>query len=370
VLLALVRALLLLVHHDEAEVAQGRQDRVAHPHEEGRIVVEEPHHVPHPLRGVEAGVAHGHLPGEAPLQAGQEPGGEADLGHQPEDPPARGQHPLRQLQVDLGLAGARHPEEEVDPEGPQGDPGHGRLLLGVEDHPPVRGLPAPGAQEVQALGALHQTAPLQGRQDGGRHLGPLQELLLEEGAPGGLQDLQGPGLGGGGPPRGRGLRAPHGPVPGPPQVSPVEEGGQRHPAPVPGLPQFGQAGPGPGVPQVGQGPAPRDLRLPARLHGGRQGQGQEVGQAAPVVAAREVQELLEFRGQEGKGVQDPDDGLQGHPGGRGGIPAQDHAHGQAAAQAHLHPEPGGEPLRREVGEGRQGPRQLDGGGYEHVHEPG
>ena len=151
-LLALVGGLLLLVHDDEADVPQGRQHGVAHPHEERRLVLEQAHHVRLFLRGVEARVAHGHAAREAGLQAGQQPGREADLRHQPEHALARGQHPLRQFQVDLGLAGAGDAVEQVDPEGvqPHGI-GGGLRCSSLSDHvacgrdPPASGSADPGA---------------------------------------------------------------------------------------------------------------------------------------------------------------------------------------------------------------------------------
>jgi hypothetical protein len=370
VLLALVGPLLLLVHHDQPDVAQGGQHRVAHAHEQRGVVEQQADHVRLLLGSVEPGVPHRHPAGKARLQPGQQPRGEADLRHQPQHASARGQGALRQFQVDLGLAAAGDAVEQVRPEAAGRHPGHGRQLFAVELHPLVRGviLPLLG-QQVQAPHPLHQPVPLQAGQHSMSHLGGVQQQVLQHGAAFVLQGQQHPGLGCGHPGGvGQGGAA-HLRDPGAPQPAPVEQGREGQLAAVPGLPQLRQPAPKACVPQFGKARTLRGGRGPVRFHRRRQAERQQVGQAAAVVAAGEIQQLHQPGREQGERVQHRLHRPQRHLG-RFRVRPQHHARRGRIAHLDLHPHAREQPGRSQIGERRQRPGQFNAGGNQGIHHQG
>ena len=356
VFLGLVGALLFLVHHHQPDVAQGGHHRVPHPHEEVRPVEQQARHIAVLLSGVEPSMAHGHPAREAGLQALQQAGGEADLRHQPEHPLACSQHPVRQGQVDLGLARARDALQEVHGEGVEGHGVQRHLLLVVEGHRAVRACFTALGQQVHPLQSLHLAPLLQGGQHRDAHTRRFQQVCFHEGATRLFQGQQQAGLGRGHPGWMGGAREPHLRGATPAQGGAVQQGRQDGGIPVPGLAQRLQHVPAAPVPVEGEGLAVL-VRLPVGEQGLGQTQGQQVGLEAAVVAGSEGLQLQQLRRQQWEGIQHQ---LQGPQLGGGWVGIRSHGEAQGQAVAHLHPYPHAhrQALGRQVGEGRQGTVQL------------
>ena len=92
-----------------------------------------------------------------------------------------------------------------------------------------------------------------------------------------------------------------------------------------------------------------------------------MGQPAAVVRRGEVQQLPQLRRQQGKGIQHGLDGLQLRLR-RRRIQPQHDAHRRRCSAPSPAPAPPPQPLRRQVGERRQGAGQFDEGGDEVQHD--
>ena len=108
----LVAAVLLFIQHDEAQTWEGREQRRARSHEHLQFPTARP-----PPRVVTLAFGHGavpdaHFAGEAQHKAAHGLRREADLRHEDERLPALRQYALGGPQIDFGLAGAGHAEEQ------------------------------------------------------------------------------------------------------------------------------------------------------------------------------------------------------------------------------------------------------------------
>ncbi len=193
--LLLVGGVVLLVDHDQAEVADGSEDGRARPDADARLAAAQPPPLVVALARGEGRVEHREAIAQPRPKAGHRLRGEADLRHQDDRPPAAGESGLDRSQVDLGLAGAGDAVQEQLPRHPgfaveRGDDlGDGALLLVEEPRPAGRGrqLGAAGAAVHARAAGRDQAALLQaaedlavgadrGRQLAGRHLGAAQGL--------------------------------------------------------------------------------------------------------------------------------------------------------------------------------------------------
>ena len=112
------RAVVLLVHHDQAQIDEGQEQ--GRPRPDHDVTAPGDHRLPHltTARRGDAGMPFGWTcaePGRDPLDQGL---GQGDLGQQDQDLRRRigAQHPRDGLQIGLGLARARHPVQQEGPE--------------------------------------------------------------------------------------------------------------------------------------------------------------------------------------------------------------------------------------------------------------
>ena len=105
-LLVLVRAVVLLVDHDQAEVLDRREQRRARADRDRRGAAAQPLPLLEPLARAQAAVQHRERVAEAAAQPREDLVRERDLGHEHERPPARVERGGDRAQVDLGLAAA------------------------------------------------------------------------------------------------------------------------------------------------------------------------------------------------------------------------------------------------------------------------
>jgi hypothetical protein len=130
--LLLERRLMLLIHHDEAEIGKRQEQRRARPHHHLRRPRR--HRTPgHPPRARgEVRVPHGRGDTEPPLEAFQPLRGERDLRQQHQHLPTLPQTRRDRLKIDLGLARSGHAVEQGHGEAARGDGGAergGRFFL-------------------------------------------------------------------------------------------------------------------------------------------------------------------------------------------------------------------------------------------------
>ena len=132
-LVLLVRGVVLLVDDDEAEIDEWREDRRAGSDDDPRFAACDPPPFVPALAGREPAVHDRDGVAETLLRSRQQLRGEGDLRHEHQHRPAGGARARRELQVDLGLAAARHAVQQehlegVHRDGVDGDPLRGREL--------------------------------------------------------------------------------------------------------------------------------------------------------------------------------------------------------------------------------------------------
>ena len=103
---------MLLVHHDEPEILDRREDRRARAHRHPALAAAEQAPGVGPLAVGEAAVQHRHLVAERAAHPAHRLRREADLGHQDDGAPARGQRAPHGLEVHQGLAAAGDAEQQ------------------------------------------------------------------------------------------------------------------------------------------------------------------------------------------------------------------------------------------------------------------
>ena len=124
---------MLLVHDHEPEAAHRREHRGTRADDDARLAARDPVALVPPLGVAESRVQDRHGVAEPLPEAADRLWGERDLGHEHDRPETAFEHGRACLQVDLGLAAPRRPDEEqvlAEPfvEG-CGDPRHRRHLL-------------------------------------------------------------------------------------------------------------------------------------------------------------------------------------------------------------------------------------------------
>ena len=194
---------MLFVEHDQRQALQGKEDgraganRQQWPAAGAGLQAAAPRR--HPLRRTHAAVVLENVRAQPFAGPVEQLGDEPDLRRQQQDAPARGQLRRSGLQVDLGLAGARHPPEQQGlPVGGGADGLHRCRLLQAQGRggdrgfvatawvaarqglahrePPQPTAPLQGAHQVSAEAALRQQIPQQGAVVAG--LQPVQQLPL------------------------------------------------------------------------------------------------------------------------------------------------------------------------------------------------
>ncbi len=297
----LVRAVVLLVDHDQAEVLHGREDRAARAQHHVRAALAHA-----PVLGRPLGRRQGRVPdrdvlAEAGAQAPEQLRGERDLGDQHDAPAAARPGRLDGVQVHLGLPRAGHPVHQQGPALPVHPPlelGHDRGLGAGERRRGVRARrrAARRGEGVARTGALPDQRDRAGvgHRPQGRHGGARVGAQPRRGqAPAGPLEDRGHLA----PARGEPLERRAGAL-GDQALRAAPRRGGQHPAAVVGAPQ--------------RPAAPRRQHQPQA--------GRDRGQVVPGHPPRQLEELGRHRG-------DVDDAGQGHqaPGvGRGGA-VHDHA---------------------------------------------
>jgi len=110
--LVLVGAVVLLVDHDQPDVAQRREHRRARPHADAGLAAAQAQPLLLAFALAKARMEHGDDVAEAGLEAAHRLWRQPDLGHEDDRPAPRGQSRLNRPQVHLGLARPGHTVEQ------------------------------------------------------------------------------------------------------------------------------------------------------------------------------------------------------------------------------------------------------------------
>ena len=159
---------MLFVHHDESRSGERREHRRARADHDVGAAVGGLQPTLQPLL-VGQSRMEGDDPGlKSPRKAGNRLRSERNLGHQHKHLPASGEHVGDELQVNLGLAAARHPLEQTAAKAARAQPqgSQGCRLFGVQRQ---RGFELSGFSQGRFSGDLaDQASSLQGGKQGAR----------------------------------------------------------------------------------------------------------------------------------------------------------------------------------------------------------